>query len=124
ATAPAIAYDAVSHHLPAARHYLEGGKLEPLPMVEGVFAAARTFSGGHALAYSYYPQSFEELMAFAWALGGQPAAQLVSPLTCLLSALLTLAIARLCGLSRLAAAVGLGAGLTLPFAHWVGAISK
>lgn len=124
AAAPTIAYDPVSHHLPAARHYLEGGELEPLPLLEGVYEGRWLFTLGHSIAYSYYPQSFEELLAFAWALGGQPAAQLVSPLTCLLSMLLVVAIGRRCGLSRVACVVGLGAGFTLPFAHWVGAISK
>lgn len=124
AAAPAIAYDAVSHHLPAARHYLEGGRLEPLPLLEGAYEGRWLFTLGHSIAYSYYPQTFEELLAFAWALGGQPAAQLVSPLTCIVCMLLVLAIGRRCGLSRLSCVVGVGAGFTLPFAHWVGAISK
>lgn len=124
AAAPTIAYDPVSHHLPAARHYLEGGVLEPLPLLTGSFVGNALFTLGHSLAYSYYPQSYEELLAFAWGLGGQPAAQLVSPLTCWLSMLLILAVGRQCGFSRLACVVGVGAGFSLPFAHWVGAISK
>lgn len=124
ATAPAIAYDPVSHHMPAARHYLEGGLLEPLPLLEGVYEGRWLFSLGHSVAYSYYPQTFEELLAFSWGLGGQSAAQLVSPLSCLLAMLLVVAIGRQCGLSRAACIVGVGAGFSLPFAHWVGAISK
>jgi hypothetical protein len=123
-TAPAIAYDAVSHHLPAARHYLESGALEPLPVPPGAFDARWLYTLGHAVAYSYYPQSFEELLTFAWGLGGQPAAQLVAPLTCLLSMLLLVSIGRLCGLSPLGCALGAVAGFTLPFAHWIGAITK
>lgn len=124
AAAPTIAYDPVSHHLPAARHYLEGGLLEPLPLLEGAFQGQVLFTLGHSVAYSYYPQTFEELLAFAWGLGGQSAAQLVSPLTCGLSMLLVIAVARLCGVSLLGCVLGAAAGLTLPFAHWVGAISK
>ncbi len=124
ATAPAIAYDAVSHHLPAARHYLESGRLQPLPLPPGVFDGRWLYTLGHSVAYSYYPQSFEELLAFAWGLGGQGAAQMAAPLACALSLLLIVAIGRLCGLSRLACALAAVVGFTLPFAHWIGAIAK
>jgi hypothetical protein len=124
ALAPAIAYDAVSHHLPAARHYLLRGELTPLPDVPGSYSGRALFSLGHSVAYSYYPQSFEELLTAALALGGQPAAQMITPLFFALSLLLMIAVARLCGLSRLGCVVGAAAAATLPFAHWIGAVVK
>ena len=122
--APSIAYDAISHHLPAARHYLLGGALEPLPMVEGAFEGRGLFYLGHSVAYSYYPQSFEELLTLAMGLGGQPAAQLVSPLFFILAMMMAAATAGLWKCSRLGCVVGLFAGASLPFAHWAGAIVK
>jgi hypothetical protein len=124
AIAPAIAYDAASHHLPAARHYLLRGELTPLPDVPGSYEGQLLFSLGHSVAYSYYPQSFEELLTFALALGGQPAAQLVTPLFIALALLMAVAIARHCGLSRLGCVLGAAAAATLPFAHWTGAVLK
>lgn len=124
AVAPAISYDPVSHHMPAARHYLEGGRLEPLPVPAANFSEKWLFTLGHSVGYSYYPQSFEELLTFVWGLGGQPAAQLVAPLACALSLLLLIAVARLAGVSREACIVGAAAAFTLPFAHWTGAIAK
>jgi len=44
--------------------------------------------------YSYYPQGGEALMALAWSLGGQAAAQLISPLFWVLSLALLFLIAR------------------------------
>ena len=124
ALAPAISYDAVSHHLPAARHYLLQHELTPLPVVPGSYRGRALFSLGHSVAYSYYPQSFEELLSVALALGGQPAAQLITPLFFVISLLLAVAIARLCRLSRLGCVVGAAAAATLPFAHWTGAVVK
>jgi Dolichyl-phosphate-mannose-protein mannosyltransferase len=124
ALSPAISYDAVAHHLPAARHYLLQHELTPLPGVPGSYSGRSLFSLGHSVAYSYYPQSFEELLTVAEALGGQPAAQLVTPLLFALTLLLSIAIARLCGLSRLGAVFGAAAAATLPFAHWTGAVVK
>ena len=125
AMAPATAADPIAYHLPAARHYLNSGRLSPLPILPGALEGSRRlFSIGHSAAYSYYPQSFEELIALAWGLGGQPAAQLVSPLFTVLAALMAIALGRRCGLSRLAAAVGAGAAFSIPVVSWSGAIAK
>lgn len=121
---PVIAYDAISHHLPAAQHYLLGGVLEPLPIPPGSFGGKGLFYTGHAAAYSYYPQSFELLLTAGIGLGGQAAARLITPLFMLLSLLTVVAIARLCGLSRRACVVGAAGAACLPFAHWTGAIVK
>jgi hypothetical protein len=108
ALSPSIAFDPLAVHLAAARYYAAQHALEPLPtMVE-----------------SYFPQGCEVLMALAWSLGGQPAAQLVSPLFWLLSLLLLFLIARSCGLNRAAAFAGVAAAALLPFAHWTGSNSK
>lgn len=124
ALVPAIGYDGVSHHLPAARYYLESGQLEPLP--GGVFESGRlgVFYSGHSVAYSYYPQSFEILEATLFGLGGQSAARWLNPVVFGLTILLLVAIARRCGLSRAACALGAVAAATLPFLHWVGSIVK
>ncbi len=122
--APSIAYDAMSHHLPAARHYLLGGTLEPLPLLEGAFDGKFLFFMGHSVAYSYYPQSFEELLTLAMGLGEQPAAQLITPLFFALTVLMAAAIAGLCRCSPPAIVVGIIACISLPFANWVGAIVK
>jgi len=124
ALAPAIAYDGVSHHLPAARHYLMSGSLEPLPLVEGAFRDRLLFSLGHSVAYSYYPQSFEELLTLAIGLGGQTAAQLVTPLFFVLTLMAAAALGRLWGCSRLGCVIGLFGAAALPFAHWTGSIVK
>ncbi len=124
ALAPSIAYDAVSHHLPAARHYLMHGVLEPLPMIDADFSQFGMFTLGHSVAYSYYPQSFEELLTLTWSLGGQPAAQLVTPVFFLLTLPLGAAVARLCGVSRLGCLIGLALYAAMPVASWTGAIAK
>ncbi len=126
AMAPATATDPISFHMPAARHYLATGELTPLPILPGVYqeGSRRLFSLGHSAAYFYYPQSFEALLTAVWALAGQPAAQLISPLFALLAWLALLAIGRRCGLSRTAAVAGLAAGMTIPVLSWSGAIAK
>jgi len=122
--APSIAYDATSHHLPAALHYLTSGALEPLPLLEGAFDGRSLFFLGHSVAYSYYPQSFEILLTLAMGLGGQPAAQLINPLFFVLALLTVAATARLCRCSTPALVVGFCASASLPFANWAGAIVK
>ena len=93
-------------------------------MIDADFSTSGMFTLGHALAYSYYPQSFEELLTAAWSLAGQPAAQLVTPLFFALSLLLGVAIARLCGVSRLGCLIGAALYATFPVASWTGAIVK
>ena len=124
ALAPSIAYDATAHHLPAARHYLLGGTLEPLPLLEGAFDGRSLFFLGHSVAYSYYPQSFEELLTLAMGLGGQQAAQLIPALFFVLTLMTVAAIASLCKCSTTAVVVGAIASASLPFANWAGAIVK
>ena len=125
AMAPATATDPIAFHMPAARHYLASGELAPLPIIPGAYEPGhRLFSLGHSAAYSFYPQSFEELLTISWALGGQPAAQLISPLFTVLTVLMATAIGRRCGLSRAAALVGAAAAFTIPVVSWSGAIAK
>ena len=121
---PAIGYDGVSYHLPAARYYLESGRLEPLP--GGIFKGRLpgVFSFGHSVAYSYYPQSFEVLAAALYGLGGQAATRFLNPAAFALTILLLIAIARQCGLNRVSCLLGSVAAATLPFLHWVGSIVK
>ncbi len=106
--APSIAYDPLAMHLALARFYAGQHVLAVMPSAD----------------YSYYPQGGEVLMALAWSLGGQPAAQLISPLFWVLSLALLFLIARACGLNKVAAFVGVVAAAMLPFAHWSGVNAK
>jgi hypothetical protein len=108
AIAPSIAYDPLAMHLALARFYAEQHALAAIPLFD----------------YGYFPQGGEVLMALAWSLGGQPAAQLISPLLWILSLPLVFLIARACGLNRVAAFAGVMAAALLPFAHWTGANAK
>jgi hypothetical protein len=108
ALSPSIAFDPLATHLASARYYSAQHLLETLPTVPE----------------SYYPQGGEVLMALAWSLGGQPAAQLISPLFWVLSLLLLFQIARSCGLNQAAGLVGVVAAAVMPFAHWAGSNSK
>jgi len=100
--APSIAFDPLAMHLASARDYAQAHALEVIP----------------SLDYSYFPQGGEVLMALAWSLGGQPAAQMISPLFSILFLLLLFAIARSCGLDKPAAFVAVATAALLPFAHW------
>ncbi len=106
--APSIAYDPLAMHLASARSYAAQHALEILP----------------SLDYTYYPQGCEVLMALAWSLGGQAAAQMISPLFWVLSLVLLLMVARACGLGKAAAFAGVIAAAMMPFAHWSGANAK
>ncbi len=106
--APSIAFDPVALHLALARSYSAQHALATIP----------------SLDYGYYPQGFEELMALAWSLAGQPAAQLISPLFWILSLALLFLIVRACGLNNVAAFAGVVAAAMLPFAHWTGVNAK
>lgn len=106
--APSIAFDPLAMHLASARDYAQAHALEVIP----------------SLDYSYFPQGGEVLMAMAWSLGGQPAAQMVSPLFSILSLLLLFAIARSCSLDKTAAFVAVATAALLPFAHWSFSNSK
>lgn len=106
--APSIAFDPLAMHLASARDYAQARTLEAIP----------------SLDYSYFPQGGEVLMAVAWSLDGQPAAQMISPLFSILSLLLLFAIARSCGLDKTAAFVAVSTAALLPFAHWSFSNSK
>ncbi len=108
ALSPSIAFDPLAMHLASARYYAEQHALLTLPTVEE----------------SYFPQGFEVLGAMVWSLGGQAAAQLISPLFWILALLLLFLIARSCGLNKAAAFAGVVAAALMPFAHWTGSNSK
>jgi len=105
---PSIAFDPLAMHLALARYYSDQHALAAIP----------------SLDYGYFPQGCEVLMALAWSLGGQPAAQLISPLFWILSLALLFQIARACGLNKVAAFAGVVTAGMLPFAHWTGANAK
>ena len=106
--APSIAFDPLAMHLASARDYAQAHALEVIPSLE----------------YSYFPQGAEVLMALGWSLGGQPAAQTISPLFSILSLLLLFAIARSCSLDKTAGLVAVATAALLPFAHWSFSNSK
>jgi hypothetical protein len=105
---PSIAFDPLGMHLPAARQYAEQHRLEPLA----------------SLDYSYFPQGFEVVMSLAWSLGGQPAAQMISPLFYAQFLLMLFAIARTLKLDNVAAFAGVVCAGLLPVSHWTGSNAK
>jgi hypothetical protein len=105
---PAIAYDVVSAHLPIVRHYALEHALRPLDTVH----------------YSYYPQAGEILMTVGFLCGGQPAAQMISPMCFLLFLLLVFATAREWGASAAPSLAGAIFAAALPFLHWTGSVAK
>ncbi len=104
ALAPSITFDPLRFHLPLARHYAETGGLDVL-----------TSDG-----YGYNPQNFELLLALGWVLGGQPAAQLITPAFSILFLLALFAAGRRMGLSRVAAGLGAVLAMAVPYVHWTG----
>lgn len=124
ALTPTITQDATFYHVPAAQYYLDSGYLQPLPGLPVNIHSRDLFSVGHSTAYSYYPQSYEELLAVALAWGGWPAMQLTGPLLYLLGLLAVSAIGRTVGLTRFERVIGLLGALSLPFAHWSGSTIK
>ncbi len=106
--APSLTHDTLMSHLPAARFYAAEEALEPLPSSRN----------------SYYPQGFEVLMTLGYVFGGQPAAQMVSPLFFGLTVLLAFAVARECGIARAPAVAGVILAASVPFLHWTGSVSK
>jgi hypothetical protein len=108
ALAPAIAFDAVTMHLPLARYYAQEHALRVLP----------------GLDYSFFPQSAEVVFAAAWMLGGQTAAQLVTPGFFVLALLLLWAVLRECGATPPGSAWGVLFAASMPFLHWSGSVVK
>jgi hypothetical protein len=108
ALSPSIAFDPLTDHLANARYYAAQHALEPLPTQQN----------------SYYPQACETIMAMAWSIGGQPAAQLIPPLFFVLSLFVVFLIARSCGLNSATAFTGIVVAAMMPFVHWTGANAK
>ena len=108
ALAPSVAHDSLMMHLAAGRWYAERSGLDPLP----------------TLSHSFYPQGVESLMAAAWTLADQPAAQLISPVFFVLMLASIALVGRACGCSRGAAALGVLAAGAMPFFHWSGSVAK
>ncbi len=124
AVTPTITQDATFYHVPAAQYYLDSGYLAPLPGLPVEITGRNLFSVGHSTSYSYYPQSYEELLTVALGLGGWPAMQLTGPLFYLLGLLAVSAIGRAVGLTRFERVIGLVGAMSLPFAHWSGSTIK
>jgi len=94
-----------------------------LPLMR-VFLAAHALTVPPTIPYGYYPQGFEVLAAGAFALAGQIAAQFVNPAFFCLSILLLYRIARHCGISRSWTVAGVVLGVSIPFVHWTGSVTK
>ncbi len=106
--APSINTDTMTFHLPEIRHFVAERGVTPLP----------------DLPYAYFPKGSEVLAALGYALGGQPAAQMLGPLFFLATLLLIYALARRCGFERLPSVVGALLAGTVPFIHWTGSSFK
>jgi len=105
---PSLVFDALSYHLADARYFAESHALAPLRFQPN----------------SYFPQGFEVLMAMAFALGGQAAAQMIGPLFFVLSLAAAFAVARRCGIAADAALAGLAFVAATPFLLFEGAVVK
>ena len=106
--APSIAFDAVAVHLPSVQFYAQTHALKPVTGLE----------------YSYYPQGFEMLWTFAYALAGQPGAQLMSALFFPLFLAILICLACRCGLDAAACLIAAVCTATLPFLHWSASVMK
>ncbi len=89
-----------------------------------VFLSAHALTVPPAIPYGYFPQGFEVLAAAAYALAGQSAAQFVNPAFFCLAILVLYRIARCCGTSRSWAVAGVVLGVSIPFVHWTGSVTK
>jgi hypothetical protein len=108
ALAPSLVMDALKMHLPSAQSYVAVHALQPVL----------------ALPYSYYPQGFEILLATAYALGAQPAAQMITPIFFIALLLVLFEIAKLCEFDSAAVLVGVASLLVTPFLIWSGSQMK
>jgi len=106
--APSVAHDALLFHLPAARHFVAAQALEPLPFQD----------------YSLNPQGFEVILAAVYSLGGQAAAQFISPVFLGLVAGALCLVGRQVGVGRSACVLGTGVLLGTPFLLWTGGAVK
>jgi hypothetical protein len=94
-----------------------------LPLMR-VFLSAHALTVPPAIPYGYYPQGFEVLAATAYALAGQIAAQFVNPAFFCIAILLLYRIVRCCGISRSWSVAGVVLGVSIPFVHWSGSVTK
>ena len=106
--APSVAYDVLRYHLAEVKAYSAQHALRPLPLLDA----------------SYRPQNTELWMTLAYALGGQPAAQMVSPVFFALTLLMLFAIALRTGAGTLGSLAGAVFAGTIPFLHWTGSVAK
>ncbi len=105
---PAWNGDTVQFHLPLMR----------------VFLSTHALTVPAAIPYGFFPQGFEVLGMTAYALAGQIAAQFVNPAIFCLALLVLYRIARSCGISRSWAVTGVVLGVSIPFVHWTGSVTK
>lgn len=94
-----------------------------LPLMR-VFLAAHDLAVPRAIPYGHFPQGFEVLGMMSWAFAGQSAAQFVNPAFFGLGILFLYRIARACGISRSWAIAGVVLGISIPFVHWSGSVTK
>jgi Dolichyl-phosphate-mannose-protein mannosyltransferase len=94
-----------------------------IPLIR-VFFASHALTVPRAIPYGYFPQGFEVLAMMSYAFVGQIAAQFVNPLFFCLSIAVLYRIARACGISRSWAIAGLVLGISIPFVHWTGSVTK
>ena len=106
--APSLAFDVLRYHLAEVRAYNAQHALAILPFLD----------------ISYTPQNTELLMTLVYGLGGQPAAQIVTPLFFALSLLMVFALARRAHASPMGAFAGAIFAGTIPFLHWTGSVAK
>jgi hypothetical protein len=106
--APTLSWDAMKLHLPLSQYYLQVHALEPKP----------------GLNYSFFPQATESIFALAWALGGQAAAQFISPVFFAWSMLAVWILARDCGAEPNEAFTGVMLAASLPVLHWAESVPK
>jgi 4-amino-4-deoxy-L-arabinose transferase-like glycosyltransferase len=106
--APTLSWDAMKMHLPLTQYYLQVHGLQPKPQLD----------------YSFFPQAAESMATLAWALGGQAAAQLISPLFFGLSLLALWVLARECGAQADEALAGVMLAASLPVVHWADSVPK
>jgi hypothetical protein len=94
-----------------------------IPLIR-VFLAQHALTVPAAIPYGYFPQGFELLAALPYALAGQIAAQFLNPALFAIGLLLLYRIARACDISRAWALCGVILGLSIPFVHWTGSVTK
>ncbi len=108
AIAPSTAFDPLKMHLAEALYFVQQHALRPMPMLQD----------------SYYPQSFEVLMSWAWMMGGQTAAQLISPLMYGVAQAALYRILRRAGAGVLPSVAGTALAAVVPALHWTGWVPK